>query len=159
MNNKPSIQFNLPDGWSCRFSLEKASDEESGMSVSYENYILMPPKEDELFDTIRIENYLYGETADIDYYAEEYLNSLSIPYSLTPSIDAFVHPCQIDGIEGDYIVRQQPCDPAAEILVRLIRLSYYHYDILISANIKDWEEGYGEDQAIAFLSKVIRFQH
>lgn len=153
MDNKPTIHFNLPEGWSLDFRMEEDMDTD----LSFEYYELTPPNENELFNSILIHKFVGGEVEDIEYYAEEYLNGLTMPYSLTPSLYKFIKKFEIDGHKAKYFVRQNPLEVSAEILSMLTDPEPFGHTVYISAFIKDWEDGFGENQAIEFLSRVISF--
>ena len=154
--NKQTLKFNLPEGWRVDFHMEEVEDEEMGISM-FEEYEILP-ENDKLFSRIYVSKTTDGDPVGpeelLTYEAEEYLENLNVSESVRPSLEEFIKRCQIGDREAYYCVYQETGEASA--IIRVVFDDMYEA-VFVNAEIKDWEEGAGEAQAIDFLSGFFAF--
>lgn len=150
------LRFNLPEGWEVSSWEGEEWFEEIGDGVSFEEFHITPATND-ILSGIEVSVMTYGgwagayEIAERE--AEDYLDSLNLPDSLRPDTIKFIKECEIGGEKAYYFVKQKPNESAADIRIFLDAPCAF-----IDAYIPNWDYGFGEGQALEFLSTFISFE-
>ena len=153
------MRFNLPQQWTITKSTNHVNDDEIGESATFDDYLINPNSDNELFSLIEVEietsrhEGLFREA--IEYEANAYLDNLQIPYSLKPALDELIHECTVSGQTAYYYVNQRVGEVSAKL--RFFSESPTYDTVFITVHIKDWEEGLGEYSAVEFIKDFIVF--
>ena len=150
--DKQTLKINLPEGWKVDFKIVE-SESPDGDVFRSEDYEIIPDAES-IFSHIGVMKDLDGAPATpeelLEYSAQEYLDRW--PESLAPGLEEFIRPCEIMGAkDACYCVFQEPHESAARI--RVVFEAQDWSMVWVDADIKDWNYGCGEAEALDFLGK------